>query len=811
MKNYAIDEKYYKKAKEIIDSLSVKEKASLCSGFGFWYTKDIGRPDVPVVMMSDGPHGLRKQKEDADHLGINESYPATCFPPACATACSFDRDLIFEEGQALGEECLGQGLSLLLGPGVNIKRSPLCGRNFEYFSEDPKLTSSLAQSFVQGVQSKNVGTSLKHYLANNQETLRMVSDSLVDQRTLREIYLAAFEDVVKNTQPWTVMCSYNKINGEFGSENKTFLTDVLRDEWGFKGFVVSDWGAVNRRVRGLEAGLDLQMPYAGDEWDESIEHAVNSRILTKETLDASATRILALVLAGADARKEDYTYDVDKHNDLARRIARESAVLLKNDNILPFDKKDDIAVIGEFAEKPRYQGAGSSHVVPHKLTTVLDEFKEKGINYSYAKGYSLKEDTLDQALIDQAVETAKNAKKVLLLVGLPDAYESEGFDREHMDLPKVHNTLIESVTAVNPNTVVVLYCGGAVLMPWLDSVKGVLLMYLTGQNNGGAIYDLVFGDHSPSGKLAETFPLALEDNPSYHNFAGEKKIVQYREAIYVGYRYYDKAEKPVAFPFGFGLSYANFKYSNLKLNKKSIKADENLSISFDIENTSDIKAKEVVQIYVKNPQGPVFRPIKELRDFVKVDLDAKEKKTVSLELDPRAFSYFNTRINDWYVESGSYEILVAASSQDIRLSQEISIENEKQVPILDLRHKAPSYYKLPADGNFPQDHFSALYGREIPQEPRLRPFTVNSTIQDIQSSKLGKIMVAIAMKQVNKQAKSMTEGEDGIGLMLDKMVYHMPLRSLSLMTAMIPHSKVEALVTMLNGEFFKGLSGLLKK
>ena len=810
MTQHAINQEYFDKAKQIAAKMTVEQKASLCSGKDFWHTKPIEELSVLSIMMTDGPHGLRKQKDEADHLGINESYPATCFPPAATCACSFDKELMFEMGQALGEECIEQEVSVLLGPAVNIKRSPLCGRNFEYYSEDPYLTAAMAKQYINGIQSKNIGASIKHYLANSQEKLRLVSDSIVDERALREIYLPAFEASVRESQPWTVMCSYNKINGTYASENKKYLTEILRDEWGFKGAVVSDWGSVNNRNEGVEAGLDLEMPYSGPENDKSIVHAVKNRLLDINALNKCAVHMIALALASSDVKKE--SCDMDEHNNLARRIARESAVLLKNDDILPIKKGTKVAVIGEFAKIPRYQGAGSSLVASYKVANVVDEFTKNDIDFEYARGYDAKSDMPDMQLITEAVKAAKRADVAIVFAGLPDAYESEGYDRTHLELPPSHTMLIESICNANKSTVAVIYTGGVVVMPWMKLVKGALLMYLTGQNNGGAVYDLMFGDYSPCGKLAESFPKALEDNPSYNWFA-KKKIVEYRESIYVGYRYYDTANKPVAFPFGYGLSYAKFEYSGLSLDKSKMNQDEILTVKCKIKNTSFIEAKEIVQLYVRASSNSIFRPLRELKQFTKVTLKPLEEKTVTFELGKRAFAYWNVYISDWHVESGRYFIEISSSSRDTRLSAQIDIKGDDTVRIPDLSQKAPAYYALSKETlNIPDDQFRALLGFEIPNEPSIRPFTINSTVKDIKTSLTGRILIKLFEGYATRTAKELAKDQKSVKRMIDGMIYDMPLRSLCTMTGgMFSKAKVESIVTMLNGNLIKGLIGVLKK
>jgi beta-glucosidase len=664
--------------KLLIKEMTLEEKASLCSGLDFWHLKGIDRLEIPSIMVTDGPHGLRKQQESADHLGLYNSVPATCFPSAVGLASTWNRSLVEKVGVALGEECQAEDVAVLLGPGANIKRSPLCGRNFEYFSEDPYLSSELAASHIKGVQSEGVGTSLKHFAANNQEYRRMSIDAVVDERTLREIYLASFENAVKKSQPWTVMCSYNKVNGEYASENKTLLTDILKDEWGFEGFVVSDWGAVNERAKGLEAGLELEMPSSNGLGDRKIVEAVQNGKLTEEKLNLAVERLLNIIFKAVDNNKENATYDVEEHHQLAREVARESMVLLKNEDfILPFKKEGTIAVIGEFAKTPRYQGGGSSHVNPTKLENILEEVEKAApnVNVLYAQGYELNNDAIDENLWTEAKEAAIQADVAVLFVGLPDRYESEGYDREHLRLPDNHRVLIEAVADVQPNVVVVLSNGAPVEMPWIDKVKGLLEGYLGGQALGGAIADLMFGEANPSGKLAETFPKELRHNPSYLNFPGEGDKVEYKEGLFVGYRYYDAKGIEPLFPFGYGLSYTSFEYSNLSINKEEILDNGIVEVSVTVNNTGDVAGKEIVQLYVRDVESTVIRPEKELKGFEKVQLQPGEEKIVTFFLDKRSFAYYNMDIADWHVESGVFEILVGKSSADIQLKGRIQVNS----------------------------------------------------------------------------------------------------------------------------------------
>lgn len=664
--------------KELIRQMTLEEKAGMCSGLDFWHLKGIERLGIPSVMVSDGPHGLRKQDEAADHLGINDSIKAVCFPPAVLSACSFDRDLMHEFGDAIGKEAQANDLSVVLGPAVNIKRSPLCGRNFEYYSEDPYLAGETAAAFINGVQKHHVGTSIKHFAANNQEYNRMSCSSDADERTLREIYFPAFETAVKKSQPYTVMCSYNQINGTFASENPWLLTDVLRGDWGFKGYVMSDWGAVNDRVAGLKAGLDLEMPSSNGVYDKEIVAAVKDGSLDERILDEAVERILNIVFEYTEHReKQEFTLDAD--HELAKKIAAESIVLLKNDSVLPLKETEKLAFIGEFAKKPRFQGGGSSHINSFRVSNVLDVVSENA-NITYAKGFPANADIYDEALAKEAVEAAKTADKVVIFAGLPDSFESEGYDRAHMRLPDCQNRLIDEILAVQPDTIIVLHNGSPVEMPWLSRVKGLLEAYLGGQAVGEAVADILYGKCCPCGKLAETIPYKLSDNPSYLSF-GDGENVTYQEGIFVGYRYYDAKEMPVAFPFGYGLSYTSYAYSNLRIDKPEITENDTVTVSVDVTNTGDIEGKEIVQLYVRDLTGAARRPLRELKGYEKVSLKPGETKTVNFVLDYRSFAWYHTGIKDWYAASGDYEILIGASSRDLRLSGNVRLTTQKLLPL----------------------------------------------------------------------------------------------------------------------------------
>ena len=653
------------KIDEIISKLTLEEKAGLCSGADFWHTKSVDRLGVPSVMVSDGPHGLRKQ--DLTGEDPNNSIEAVCFPAACATACSFDRELMYGMGEALGEECLAEDISVILGPAVNIKRSPLCGRNFEYVSEDPYLAGELSASYINGVQSRNVGTSIKHFAANSQETARMYCSSDMTERTLREIYFPAFETAVKKSQPHTVMCSYNLINGVYSSENDWLLNKVLRDEWGFEGYVVSDWGAVNDRVKGLAAGLDLEMPASGGLNDAKIVKAVKSGELSEELLDKAVKRILTQVYRYHDNKTDGHVFDRQADHKKAADIARESIVLLKNEGALPLPSNGaKLAFIGEFAQNPRIQGGGSSHINTKNISNALESAK-KLCDISYAKGFNREENDTDTALLEEAVTLCKNSDAVIIFAGLPDSFESEGYDRTHMRMPDCQNELIERACEVNDNVIVVLHNGSPVEMPWNDKVSAVLEVYLCGEATGEATADILFGNANPCGKLAETIPMKLSDTPCALTFPG-RRHEYYGEGVFVGYRYYDKKEMQVRYPFGHGLSYTEFEYSDLRLSANEVSDDDILTVSVNVTNTGNCFGKEIVQLYVADKTGFAVRPLQELKGFDKVALNPGETKTVTFKLDSRAFSYFNEELGSWYAPNGKYEIRIGKSSRNICLT-----------------------------------------------------------------------------------------------------------------------------------------------
>lgn len=729
---------------EVVAGLTLDEKIALVSGKDFWHTVEVkdAPVKVPSVMVSDGPHGLRKQADAADNLGINDSIVAVCFPSAAGLAASFDTDLMVKTGEALGEECQAENVSTILGPAMNIKRSPLCGRNFEYFSEDPYLAGKMAAAYINGVQSKNTGTSLKHFAVNNQERRRFTVSAELDERTLREIYLQGFEIAVKESQPWTVMCSYNRTNGEQVSESKKLLTDILRDEWGFRGLVVSDWGAVRDRVKGLEAGLDLEMPGTFGLSAKKIKAAIENGTLDEAVLDKACRRIVNLAFKWTQNRL-DCEFDREDHHNRAKETALKTMVLLKNDNnILPLDKSKNIAFIGEYAKKPRYQGGGSSHINSYKVT---DAFTSSSAlcNITYETGFGINDKETDAELVNKAVEAARNADVAVIFAGLPESIESEAFDRKNMNLPACQNYLIEKIAEVQKNIVVVLHNGAPVEMPWIDKVDGVLEAYLAGEAVGEAETDILFGIANPSGKLPETFPVKLSDTPCYQCFPGTYNTVEHREGIYVGYRYYETAKKEVLFPFGHGLSYTTFKFSNMKLSKPSLTPDtDDITVTLEVKNTGAVYGEEVVQIYISPTEKTVFRSDIELKGFAKVGLEAGESKLVTFHLDKRAFAYYNINEKDFVCDDGKYVIKAGASVADIRLEADINLtgfgvhENPYNDEIRALYDKGDV-------AHINRSEFEKLLGRKLDIRKPEKPFTWDNCFGDTKGTKWGDIIESI--------------------------------------------------------------------
>lgn len=809
-------------AKELVGKMTLEEKAGLCSGRDCWTMRPIERLGLESIMMSDGPHGLRKQISVKDNLGIGDSVPSVCFPTASALACSFDRDLAYEVGKALGEECLQEEVAILLGPGVNQKRSPLCGRNFEYFSEDPLLSGEMAVGMIKGVQSMGVGTSLKHFAVNNQEKRRMTVSAVVDERALRETYLKAFEIAVKKGKPATVMCAYNRLNGEYCSENSYLLSDILRKEWGFDGVVLSDWGAVNDRVLGLKAGLDIEMPGSQGINDKKIVKAVRDKELSEEVLDKAVCRITELILEGMDNRRKGFLYDVEAHHQLAVKAEQESAVLLKNeDRILPGNLRQKVAIIGAFAKNPRYQGAGSSKLHPIQVDNTYEVLHNLGMDITYSKGYDIKqvkqgeapgnrELVMQDIWLKEACDAVIGKDIVYLFAGLPEGYESEGFDRSDLNLPPEQNRLIESVAECNKNVVVILIGGAPMELPWIHQVKGVLLAYLGGEGCGTAIANLLLGYAVPCGKLAETWPLSLQDTPAYHYFPGGRATVEYRESIYVGYRYYEKAGKEVLFPFGYGLSYTNFHYSDLKLEREDYEYGDRITLSFQLTNKGRVAAKETAFIYVAHQSNTVFLPIKELREFVKVSLEPGETKELKIELDTLNFGYYNTIIKDWYAEEGIYTIMVGESSKECNLQTSLRLNNSVK-PQPALKGVAAAYYRLP-DGELrlPEADYEALYGKRLPESDHkpTRPYHANHTLEDVSHTLIGKLIFWIADLAAKKVTHSSKEQEGMMSATIKEMPFHAMVTSGD---GMITEHMLEGILDLLNGHYGKGILKLMKR
>jgi beta-glucosidase len=665
----------------ILKQMTLDEKAALCTGAGPWTTLPIERLGVPAMTVTDGPHGVRRTSNPNDLAA--KSLPATCFPTASSLACTWDRDLLVRMGEAMAEEAIALGVDVLLGPSLNMKRSPLCGRNFEYFSEDPVLAGEMAASLVEGIQSKGVGTSLKHYALNNQETRRLSVSAQVEERAMREVYLPAFEIAVKRAEPWTVMCAYNKVNGTYCAENHLMLSEILKDEWGFEGLVMSDWGAVHDRVKSLAAGLDLEMPGPKERHVQALVEAVRNGELDEKVLDEAVRRNLRIIFKAAEIPKGG-TFDLQAHHELARKIAGEGMVLLKNNGLLPLKGVKRIAVIGRSAKEAYFQGGGASHINPTRVSVpyIALQTHAPGVEFSYAEGYTNKSDYL-QPLIDEAAALARQAEVALVFIAPPASHESEGYDRPDMYLLLQQVALIEAVAAAQPNTVVVLNNGSPVEMSaWIKAPAAVLEAWMMGQAGGEAIADVLFGQVNPSGKLAETFPVRLEDTPAYLNWPGENDVAVYGEGIHIGYRYYEARDMLVQFPFGHGLSYTQFTYSNPRTSAVEFIYTDGLTVSVDVTNTGQVAGSEVVQLYVRDVQSGLKRPPKELKGFARVDLQPGEKKTVAITLDFRAFAYYHPAYHRWITEDGEFELLIGASSADIRERITIRLHSSVELPCI---------------------------------------------------------------------------------------------------------------------------------
>lgn len=772
---------------KIISEMTLEDKIALCSGETFWETKKYEKYGIPSLFMCDGPHGLRKQEREngADMLGVNESRQSTCFPAEVTTASSWDGNLLTEIGHAIGEEAKDQGVGLVLGPGVNIKRNPLCGRNFEYFSEDPYLAGKLAAGFIRGVEAEGIGTSLKHFAANSQEKSRFNSNSVMDERTMREIYLSAFEVAVKEGKPSTVMCAYPKLNGIHCSDNKELLDTILRNEWGFDGMVVTDWGAMNDRIEGFRAGCDLNMPGGSEYMEKAVVRAVQNGTLPEDTVNESAKRVLKLVLCANETIKRKHSCDYDKHHEIARKAAEQGAVLLKNEeDILPLDYGKKVAVIGAMAKNIRYQGAGSSHINPQKLSQPLDYLP----GTEFAMGCNDYGDT-DEAMLKEAVRVAENADAVIVFAGLPDRFESEGFDRDNMKLPDGHLKMIEKVSRANENTIVVLLSGCVVECEWADSVKAILYMGLPGQAGGEAIANLLYGKVNPCGKLAETWWNTYEDVPSSEIY-GKSKDAVYEEGIYIGYRYCEKAGKNVRFPFGYGLSYTEFSYSDLEI-KDNI-------VNIKVTNTGNMTGAEIVQMYIAAPQDGIHRPVRELKGFKKVWLKPGESEIVSLELNSRSFAIWQ---DGWKIPEGAYKVCIGD------LSVQINVEGENiQVPAW----QAESFYDA-CKGKPAHNEWEAMSGiTYIPEKPVKGQFTMDNSVEEMKDfSLIMKIMYKAVEKTVAKGFGGRADYENPDFRMMMASSAGSPLRSMQISGGM-KGGIMSGLLEMANGHFFRGIGRMIK-
>ncbi|MEG0072160.1 MAG: glycoside hydrolase family 3 C-terminal domain-containing protein [Raoultibacter sp.] len=782
----------------IVKTMTVQEKCDLLTGADYWHLVDLSKWGIAPFMMSDGPHGLRKQAGEGDNLGLNESVPATAFPTASASACTFDVDLLCRMGEVLGEECRKEDIAMILGPGVNMKRSPLCGRNFEYFSEDPYLAGQLGKAYIEGVQSRGVGTSLKHFAGNNQETNRLIVDSVIDDRALHEVYLQAFETAVRTAQPWTLMTAYNLLNGTYCSEDSWLMNKLARETWGFAGAFVTDWGALNSNDKSLPAGLDLVMPGARADYVLDIGNDVHSGVVSEDQLDKAVRHLLDLCRRHEQGRGVPFTCDMDEHLDVARMIAEEAGVLLENDGILPLDLSQRIAVIGSFAKEPRYQGAGSSKINPLELDNTWDALLELGVEAHYAAGYDRETGEATDELIEEAVRVAAGKDVVVLFVGLPDSLESEGYDRKDLDIPAAHATLIERVCKENSNTVLVMQGGAPFVIPHQEMPRAILMSYLAGCQGGHATANLLFGRVNPSGKLAESWPKSLSETPCQNTFPAPGREAYYIESIYTGYRFYDAAKVDVAYPFGYGRSYTDFIYSDLEVSERG----EIIHVTCTVRNAGDYAGKEAVQLYVAPIDPGVFKAPQQLKGFTKVSLPVGAQARVAFELDRRAFAHFDVALQDWTVEAGNYEIRVAASSRDIRLSQRVTRQGVSKVaPDATLKS-----YRNVELGGFTLAGFKELYGKDFPKAlTAMRPYTINATIGDLRTSTLGRLvhlMLKLLVKKIVKDEPSLQEE-------INVTAMETPLRSAAMsgMDMIVMYG----LVDVLNYHFIRGFRKILTK
>ncbi|MCZ7629678.1 MAG: glycoside hydrolase family 3 C-terminal domain-containing protein [Microthrixaceae bacterium] len=791
----------------------------LLSGRGFWILESVPEHGIQGIMVTDGPHGLRCQITSADHLGLAAALPSTCFPPAVTLGSSWDAAMLTEVGTAIAEEAVSLGVSVVLGPGINLKRHPAGGRCFEYLSEDPLLSGTLATAMVRGIQSRGVGTSLKHFAVNNQESHRLIVDAVVDERTLRELYLRAFEMVVTEAQPWTVMCSYNLLNGTYTSEHPELLTTILRDEWGFEGLVMSDWGAVNDRAKGIAAGLDLEMPGSRGANDDAVVDAVGAGKLTEEAVDRCAHRVVELLQRGQDVRRADCSgvpeigsADRDAHHDVARRAAAAGTVLLSNNGALPLSADRHIAVVGAFASDPRYQGAGSSQVNPTRLDRALEELRDRVApagapgevgRVTYAQGYEARDGSCPSGLLEEAVSAAHAADVVVLFAGLPAAAESEGFDRTTLDLPDGQVELIEALAATPTPVVVVLNNGGAVHMEWAQRVDAVLECWLGGQAGGSAVVDVLLGDAEPGGRLAESIPVHVAQLPAHRNFPGHPRQVEYRESLYVGYRFHDTAGVPARFAFGHGLSYTTFEWSEASVEKAGADGEVDFEVRVTVTNTGERSGSDVVQVYVRDVESSVHRPDKELAGFAKVHLEPGGSEVVVIRLDRRSFAVWDVAAHDWLVEEGTFEVIVARSSVDPVEVTEVTVGSTDVL--------GPTV--RPAAFVATDDEFAAMLGRPIPTPAPTRPFDRNSTLEEMQDTRLGRMLAsAVTREAVKRTAEEFPDPDDATIEMIRSSIREAPARSMVLMSGgMVDFAQLDVLIDALNANWSAAGAGLVEQ
>jgi beta-glucosidase len=797
---------------QTISQLSKQEKCALGSGADTWKSKAIPRLQIPSILFHDGPHGLRKQSDSTDALGLNESVPASCFPAAVTSACSFDRNLLFEIGAALAKEAIQQGIDVVLGPGINIKRSPLCGRNFEYFSEDPFLTGELAAAYILGMQSQGVGASLKHLAANNQEYCRLINNSQVDERALREIYLKAFEIAVKKAQPWTIMGSYNRLNGTYSCQNKWLLTQVVREEWGFEGLFISDWGAVEDRVNAVKAGLDLEMPSSGNYRDQQLYQALKTGKIDQASCDRAVTKLLQLVEKCKTEKPALGAEVYQENHELAKRVLTESAVLLKNEgDLLPLKPSDELLVVGELAENPHYQGSGSSRVNPTQVISLTQALEKTGLTWQYCRGYQIDGEADDKELLETVCQAAEGKQAVIVVAGLTEEDEAESYDRQHLRLQSRQNALIEKLAEVNPNLIVILQGGGVMELPWLEKVRSLLFVGLAGQAIGQGCLDLVLGKANPSGKLAESWPMVLEDVPSGTGF-GQRFNTPYLESIFVGYRYYSSAKKDVRFPFGHGLSYTNFEFSDLQLSQSDLKPGETLEVRVNIKNRGGRAGKEVAQLYVSAPKSVLYKAERELKNFDKVALEPGETREVSLSVSHEDLAVWNSLSHQWQVEGGKYQILLGSSSSYLPLQAEIQVSpSADSTDVPDFREQTSQYYALPQQPfEFSLEQFEKLPDSVRVAEPdRTKDkFDLNSTLWDAQHSWHGRLIAKFALKASANLVEQANDQSGNTERIVQASTIDAPLRSYIM--GGVPMSVIKGMSHLLNKEVLRGIWFLLK-